>query len=185
MHRRAAQRMLAPLLNGLANMIACGTVSAVNAIGPLLRIQAYLLDDEVKDDIEHYETYGFSAHPKPGADVLAVFLNGDRSSGVTVSTPDRRYRPQNLVVGEVVVYDDEGKKIHITRDGIVIDGGGKPVTVKNTPYVRMETGLLEVTGEIVDRCDDIGKSMRLMREKYNTHHHPETGGTTLVPNEQI
>ena len=87
--------------------------------------------------------------------------------------------------GEVAVHDDLGQKVHLTRDGIVIDGAGLPVLFTNTPNIRMETDQLEVTGEIKDRCDSTGKTMSGMRQTYNNHHHNETQSVTLIPNEQM
>lgn len=49
--------------------------------------------------------------------------------------------------------------------------------------IRFQTALLEVTGEIKDLCDALGKTMQSMRQSYNAHGHADPqGGTTQPPN---
>ncbi len=187
MDERAFGRFLAPYARRLGNLLARGVVSVVNAAAKMQVLQVKLLAGEAKAGLEHFEPYGFTAHPHAGAEALAVFLDGDRSHGIVIVTPDRRYRLTGLAAGEVAIYDDLGQKVHLTRAGIVIDGAGLPVTITNTPKVRMETPLLEVTGEIEDRCDSDGVTMEGMRQTYNIHVHPENdgGGPTDQPNQQM
>lgn len=106
-------------------MLARCTVSAVNAASKLQGLQVRILAGEVKDAVEHLEPYGWTAHPKSGAEGLALFLDGDRSHGVVVCVADRRYRLTGLAAGEVAVHDDQGQKVHLTRDGVVIQTAKK------------------------------------------------------------
>lgn len=182
--------------NRLANLLARGFVRLVNAGLKMQGLQIGLMADETIDDIEHVEPYGFTSHPKAGAEAFAGFFDGDRSHGVVLCVADRRYRLKGLAEGEMAIYDDLGQKVHLTRAGIVIDGAGLPLVIQNVPTatvkaatkVRMETALLEVTGEIKDKCDSTGKTMSGMRNTYNTHTHPETntpGGNTNAPNQSM
>lgn len=189
-------KLMAPLRRSLGNMIARGVVTAVNSATKMQTLQIRLLADESKSDVEHFEPYGFTANPKPGAEEVALFPDGDRSHGVVIVVADRRYRLQGLESGEVALHDDQGQKVHLTRNGIVIDGAGKPLVIQNVPTatvkaatkVRLETPLLEVTGDIKDKCDSTGKTMVGMRSTYDAHTHPEnnnSGGSTNQPNQQM
>ncbi len=189
-------RLIAPYARRLSNMLARGTVAAVNAASKMQGLQLRLLADEVKDNVEHFEPYGFTSNPNGGAEAVAVFLDGDRSHGIAIVVADRRYRLIGLQTGEVALHDDQGQKVHLTRAGIVIDGGGLPLTIQNAPIVtvkaatkvRMETALLEVTGDIKDKCDSGGKTMAGMRMTYNSHTHNENnaaGGPTNTPNQAM
>lgn len=181
---RQLGRALAPLARGLQNMFSRGIVSAVNPAGKMQTVQIQLLTGEGKDNVEHFEPYGFTAHPHVGAEQATGFVEGDRSHGIVLIVADRRYRLTGFAAGEVAIYDDQGQKVHLTRNGIVIDGAGLPVTITNTPKVRMETERLECTGEIKDRCDSDGMTLEGMRTVYNTHTHPgDSGGTTGQPNQ--
>lgn len=133
MSERMMARMLAPLARGLGNMLARGTVVMAKSATKMQTLQVKLLSGEVKDGIEHFEAYGLTARSKSGAEHITLFMGGDRSHGVTIMVADRRHRPTGLEEGEVVLYDDLGHKVHLTRSGIVINGGGHVVTVTNTP----------------------------------------------------
>lgn len=189
-------KMMAPYARRISNMLARGTLAAVNAASKMQGLQLRLLAGEVKDSVEHFEPYGFTSNPKCGAEAVAVFLDGDRSHGIAIVVADRRYRLTGLQTGEVALHDDQGQKVHLTRAGIVIDGGGLPLTIQNAPTVtmkaatkvRMETALLEVTGDIKDKCDSGGKTMAGMRTTYNGHTHNENnaaGGPTNTPNQTM
>ena len=181
---RVIAQMMAPLQRAVANMAARATVVLVNSAGKMQRVQMRILNGEAKSELEHFEAYGITSHPLKGAEGVTLFFSGDRSHGVAILIGDRRYRLTGLAPGEVALYDDLGQKVHLTRSGIVINGAGLPVTITNTPKVRMETALLEVTGEIEDKCDSDGRTMSSMRTVFNGHTHPgDSGGTTGSPNQ--
>ena len=179
---RLIARMLAPLQRAVFNMLARGTVVLVDSSGKVQRMQLRLLNGEAKSNLDHAEIYGLTSRPLPGAEALAAFIGGDRSHGVAFIVGDRRYRLQGLESGEVALYDDLGHKVHLTRDGIVVDGAGQQIVFTNAPKARFEMDI-EATGEIKDKCDTTGKTMSGMRTTYNGHKHPETGSTTNVPNQ--
>jgi phage gp45-like len=150
------------------------------------KVQARVLSEEPLSNLNRIEPYGFSYRPKPGCQTYLLFPSGDRSYGVAIVIGDKRYQA-DLVEGEVALHDDQGQKVHLTRDGIVIDGAGKPVTYINTPKVRMETQLLEVTGEVKDRCDSSGRTMSGMRALHDshTHHENDAHGETNTPTQKM
>ena len=167
----------------LRNLISRCTVALANAGGKLQSLQIRMLAGEVKDGVEHLEPYGFTSCPHPGAEGVAVFPGGDRSHGVVVVLADRRYRLQGLKTGEMAIHDDQGQSVHLTRDGIVIKGAGKPVTVTDAEKLRVECPI-ECTHDITDKVDSGGSSMAAMRVTYNDHDHPgDSGGTTSKPNQ--
>jgi phage baseplate assembly protein V len=188
--------LLGPFVRRISNLVARGTVGAVDAGKKMQSLQVRLLAGETKDAVEHFEPYGFTSNPKTGAEGVALFMDGDRSHGVVIVVADRRFRLTGLVSGEAALYDDQGQKVHLTRNGIVIDGAGKDLTFQNAPTitmkaatkVRMETQLLEVTGNIKDNCDvPTGKTMAQMRTTYNghTHHENDVHGETNNPTQQM
>lgn len=183
---RQLGRALAPLARGLQNLFSRGVVSAVNSALKMQTVQIQLLTGEGKDNVEHFEPYGYTSHPHVGAEQVTGFVEGDRSHGIVLIVADRRYRLVGLAPGEMAIYDDQGQRVHLTRHGIVIMGAGKPVLITDTPKVRMECDL-DVTGDIKDRCDSIGRTMVGMRSIYNGHTHPEndSGGPTDQPNQSM
>jgi len=174
--------------------IGRGRMTAVNDGGNAQTMQVQLGTDEVRDGTPRLVEYGLTSVPPAGTDCVVLFLGGDRSTGVVVATGNQGARPKGLQGGEVCVYDDLGQMVHLTRAGIVVKGAGRPVTVEDTPEVtvkasgkvRLETPLLEVTGDIVDNAGRGGRSMASMRAVYDGHTHGGVtpgGADTAVPNQ--
>ncbi len=111
---------LVRLLARVQMMVSRGTISRVDDAPKVQELQVELLADETHEAIEHIQPYGLSSHPKPGAEVVMVAVGGIRSAGIVIAAGDRRYRLNGLQEGEVAIHDDQGQKVHLTRDGIVI-----------------------------------------------------------------
>lgn len=94
----------------IAMLVARATLAAVNDGLKLQGLQLRLMADEVKDGVERFQNYGFTAHPHAGAEALVLFLGGNRDHGVAVAVDDRRYRLAGLQPGEVAVYSDEDQE---------------------------------------------------------------------------
>lgn len=136
------------------NMLARGTVVLVDALKKMQSLQMRLTADELKDNAEHFEPYGFTSNPLAGAEVLTVFIGGDRSHAVVLVVADRRYRIQSLKPGEVAIYTDEGDKIHFKR-GRIIDIETGTLNIKATTAVNFETPVINQTGQIVSVGDQL------------------------------
>jgi phage gp45-like len=93
--------------------------------------------DEETQTLEHFHPYGFTAVPKPPdgkkkAEGVVIFPNGSRSHGLVIVVGDRRYRLTQSKPGEVAIHDDQKQKVHLTRAGIVLDGGPSKLPVNVT-----------------------------------------------------
>lgn len=119
MNERLVQKMLAPAQRRLQNLILRGTVALVNAATKMQTLQIRGLQGETLDGIEHFEPYGYTSRPLPGAEHVTLFVDGDRSHGITVVVADRRYRLQGLQAGEVALHDYQGQSMHMKRDGVI------------------------------------------------------------------
>lgn len=139
-------KLLAPLARRLGNMVARGAVSAVNSATKMQSLQLRLMADETKDNVEHFEPFGFTSRPLPGAEHVTVFMDGDRSHGITVVVADRRYRLTGLQDGEAALHDAYGNKAHFKRDGTLDVVASAKVQI-TSPLVTM-SGNLQVTGNI-------------------------------------
>ena len=138
----------------MKNMLARGTVVLVNAAKKLQGLQVRLTAGELKDGAEHFEPYGFTSNPLPGAEVLAAFIGGDRSHAVVLVAADRRYRIQAMASGEVAIYTDEGDYIHFKR-GRIIDIETQTLNIKATTAVNIDSPVINQTGEIVSQGDQV------------------------------
>lgn len=124
-------------------MFARGVLRGVNDANGRQQLQVELLKNEVRDDVEHMQNYGFTSHPL-GGDVAVAFLGGNREQGIVLVVDDRRYRIP-LQAGEVAMYDDQGNKIELLR-GMVKVTAVQHVEVA-APTIKL-IGDLEVVGNI-------------------------------------
>ncbi|ENG9444899.1 phage baseplate assembly protein V [Salmonella enterica] len=158
----------------LQNMVTRAVITAIDTVRKCQTAGLKLIAGEKKENVEHLEPYGFTSAAQNGAEAVVLFPGGDRSHGVAVVVADRRFRLKGLARGEVALYDDQGQSVTLTRAGIVINGGGKPVIFTNATKARFEMPI-ESTGDIRDNCDSSGKTMAEMRTTYNGHTHKENG----------
>jgi phage baseplate assembly protein V len=114
-------RMITPLRRAIGNMAMRATVTLVNSANKMQSLQVKLRGDEAKENIEHFEPYGFTSKPHAGSEAITLFFNGDRSHGVAIVVADRRYRLNVLADGEVALHDDLAQKVHLKRDRILIE----------------------------------------------------------------
>ncbi|HHA1285367.1 TPA: phage baseplate assembly protein V [Enterobacter roggenkampii] len=166
------------------SLIGRAVVKSIDAASKCQTVDVELVGGQPKSGIEHFEPYGFTSRAKSGAEAVVLFPDGDRSHAVVVSISDRRYRIKGLNTGEVAFYDDQGQTVTLTRNGIVVDGGGKVIIFKNAPKARFEMPV-ESTGSIKDFCDSSGQTMAEMRLVYNGHKHKENGNTTDTPDTEM
>lgn len=146
-------------------------------------VQIRALAGETKDGVERVQQYGISCVPLAGAQVLFIAQGGNRDHPVVFAVDDPRYRPKDLLAGEVVIYTDEGDKIYLKR-GNVIEVETVNFIVKASEKVRLETPRLECTGDIIDRVDGEGITINEMRDIYDTHTHTgDSGGSTSAPHQ--
>ncbi len=141
------RRALAPMTDRIRGMIARATISAVDDAPQVQAVQIEVLADEVQDGVESLHDYGFTSHPKPGAEAIVVYVGGTRSHGIVLKIEDRRYRLKALAEGEVAIFDDQGQKIHLKRDGIAIESPFK-VTI-DAPEVEVTADTVDVTADTV------------------------------------
>lgn len=142
---RAINKVTAPIARRVQLMVARGVLAIVNDATKMQGVQVQLLSGEVRD-MERFQNYGFIGNPKAGAEVVAVFVGGNRDHGLAIAIDDRRYRVKGLQPGEVAIYDDLGHKIILTRTGITIDGATHAINISNCPNVVVTGGDVTADG---------------------------------------
>lgn len=147
--------------------ISRAIVGLVNDSPKLQAVQVTLRAEEVRDQAEHFQHYGFTSVPLPGAEGIALAVGGSTDHAVLVNIDDRRYRKRDLLPGETCIYTRWGDYILIREGEIVIRHATK-VTV-DAPLVHF-TGNVTVAGSVVATGDVIGQGTSL-----HTHVH---GGVT-------
>lgn len=177
-----------PIVECIKNVLVKGVLSLIDSSKKMQTAQIMMLADETAD-LPYFEQYGFTSRPNPGAEVVASFYDGDRSHGVILCIADRRYRLTGLSSGEVAIYDDVGQSVVLSKSGVVVRGGGKPMKFTDTPEIDFDTPLARFSGDIVaaqEISDQSGtKSMSGMRSTFDSHDHNETQSVTTKPNQTM
>jgi phage gp45-like len=167
-------KLLGPMARRVGNLVARGKVLAANSASKMQTLQVALLAGETKDTVEHFEPFGFTSKPLAGAEHVTLFLDGDRSHGVTVVVADRRYRLQGLQDGEVALSNAFGHKVVLGEDFMELS---HPVEIRlNTPMVKVSQDM-HVAGTLTADVDVISGD-----KSGKTHTHPTGGGNTGTPN---
>ncbi|MGH1472851.1 phage baseplate assembly protein domain-containing protein [Yersinia proxima] len=182
---------LAKLYRQIKMMIGVGRVTGSHDGGSVQTVQ-YQTPLEVRSDTPRLAEFGFSSGLPAGTDVVIGFLGGDRSSAVIIGSNHQSSRHVGLSPGETVIYSQWGQYVKLTEAGIIIEANSQPVTVNNATEVtvnaavkvRLNTPLLEVSGDIVDNAGSNSTTLKTLREAYNAHNHQlknvQGGSATLT-----
>lgn len=159
---------------GLGNLLARAVLAGVQQ-NKLQVLQLQVLAGETKDGVELFEPYGHTGVALPGAESVVAFLDGGRTHAVALVQTDRRYRPTDLLPGEVALYNHEGTRV-------VLRNGGK-VEVLAATEVKVTTGkvILEADVDIIGNTTFTGTVSANGKRIDEAHRHNLSGGgTTLV-----
>lgn len=167
--------------------IGRGRISSVLDSGQVQRVQVKAGADETIDGVPRLAEYGFQSNPPVDSDGILLFLAGDRSNGVVIACGSQKYRMRGLQTGEVAISDDKGQSVYLSAAGIVVNGGGLPINITNSPFIEFDAPQAAFTGSVLiagdlrsnsnivangDISDQSGaKSMATMRSEYNSHTH--------------
>jgi len=156
------------LYRRIMSMMGIGKITLTNDAKNNQYIQVQMLPNQVQE-LRVAGMYGHASVAPTDSDAIVIFIAGDRQNGIVIGTVNQAARMKNLAEGESALYDDIGQYVHLTKAGIVINGGGLPVTINNTPLVTMDSNLI-VTGTIAD-LNAVNGTLGDLRDAHNDHHH--------------
>lgn len=170
---------LTRLYRRITMLVGIGRTTGVMSDDGATQKLQYKTPFDVKGSTLRMTEFGFSSGLPAGSDVLILSLGGDRSSQVIVATNHGSTRYGNLNPGETVIYDAQGKSILLGKDKLTVKCAGQDIevleaqnaTITASVKVRLETPMVESTGDIVDNCDTNKVSMKALRDAYNAHGH--------------
>lgn len=203
MDTRGIRSLLDPLARRVAMMVARCVVKMTSDAPAMQEVQASLLEGELRDGMERFQNYGFTSHPHPGAEGVAVFVGGGRDHGLVIAVDDRRYRIKSMKQGEVAIYTDEGDSIHLKRDRCIevttlnmLVNAPESYTVRTGAYtVEASQGIsYRTTGLTMQGIEggaataqitgglNVTEDVQAGAISLRSHTHPETNGAaTLQP----
>jgi len=155
MDMRVLGKLLAPIRRRISLLATRAVISLVDSQQAMQMLQIKGLADEILDDCEHFESYGFTSNPHPGAEGVALAAGGQRSHCIVVCVGDRRYRLRGLAAGEVAIYTDEGDWVWFKRGRRIAVTGGEEVSVATKRLLAEASESAQIVSpEIVATCDN-------------------------------
>ena len=158
--------LIAPVARRVRLLVTRAVVDRVNDSLRCQGLQVSLLSDELRDDVEHFQDYGFTSHPLVGAEGLFLAVGGNRSHGVVLGVTDRRYRPTNMSEGDVCLHTADGERVYLDRAGDLVNLGAKSAS----DFVALAADVLSELQSFKTDLDNV-KSM----VDSHTHNVPATG----------
>ena len=141
-------RLLAPLYRSLSLMVGRCLLIAANDTLQRQNVQVRLLADEVADDIEHYQSAGFTSVPLPGAVGLFLASGGKRSGLAAFLLENKEKRLKGLEPGDAAVYHiAEGHHLVLKKDGVALLVC-KRFEVQASDQVHFESPLATFSGRV-------------------------------------
>ncbi|MCO6414822.1 phage baseplate assembly protein [Siccirubricoccus sp. KC 17139] len=147
------------------------TTAPPNEAGVCQRLQVQFNDAELRE-IPSLQFYGFASSPKPDTDVLVLAVAGDGTNSLVLGSNDQRYRPRNMSVGEVRIYNEAGTYIQIKGGEVNIHAASKVNIV--TPETTM-SGKLTVEGDITSTSGDVKAGSVSLKQHVHINTQPGSG----------
>lgn len=174
---RTINKLVAPLKRRVMLMVGRAVLQLIDDAWKIQQLQLTGLAGEVLEKVERFQEYGFTSVPLPGAEAVLLAVGGDRAHGLVVGVEDRRYRLTGLEGGEVAIYDDQGQKVHIKRNGISVEGAN--IYLKSAGVIRIEGDGVEIHGDTYYQRDVNGLGERRTHTG-GTDYHDDTYTTGAV-----
>lgn len=195
------KRLIEPIKRKIFLSLGRAILKAINNSEGTQKIQVIALSGETITDIERFQEYGFETYPFIDAEAFAAFLNGNRDHGIVLCVHDRRYRPTDLVEGEICNYTDEdqesgGHRIHFKRGQIIeinckqaiinavdkAEINTKQANINATVQAKVTSPDTEVTGGTVKLASQAGMQ-KLLNDNFATLYDGHQHGGGVVPDQ--
>lgn len=154
--------MAGGLASRVLNMLARAVLQRVDPTTARQLLDVVVLAGENRQAVPYYEPYGFTGIALDGAKLLMGSVGGSRENLVCLSVCDDRYRPTDLVSGEVALYTDEGDRVALRRNGVLQLRAAEKVSL----------GIDNATDPVVRRSD-----LQAAVDAFNAHTHSIPAGT--------
>lgn len=143
--QRVIRDMVKPIKNSMLLMIGRGILLAADDSKKIQLIQASLLADEVKDQMESFGHYGFTSNPPAQSEIIMVSVGGSRDNGIAIASENRNLRLKGLASGESALYNGKSGK-HI----LLKESGNTEMTVEKLKISNANHEAVAVLSEFMD-----------------------------------
>lgn len=137
------KRAIDAIYQRLINMVAKCLISDADDSKDVQRVNAEILKNEKRRNIERFQEFGFTSNPTPDTEGVMLSLMGSRSHKVVIATENRSLRLKNLNPGESAIYDKDGNYVWLKNDG--------EIQVKTSTRVLLSVPLVEISADCLIR----------------------------------
>jgi len=116
----AMNRILAPIKREMRTMIVRGLVKIITEEAKIQTFQVESFQDDVRDDVEHFHTYGFKSHAPVNSEVIMLNVGGSNEHSVVVGVENREVLKEvpTLNEGDSIIYNKGGASLHLNDKNI-------------------------------------------------------------------
>lgn len=132
---KLVQRLVSPLARRVRLTVSRALVQLVDDTTLLQTVQLAVRADELRDQVERFQQYGFTSVPLPNAEAVLLLVGGDGDHPIVVAVEDRLIRPTGLLPGEWALYT----KAHGVRVKAVEADGSLELGTSPTDLVALST----------------------------------------------
>ena len=128
--RSGLERILEPIRIQVRNIVSRSLVQLVKDDKNIQLVQLSILKDEVKDNVERIQNYGFTSVPGKDAEAVVLFVNGNKDHGLVIACDQGKYRLKGLAEGDVAIYDKNDNYVKLTDSGIEVNSSNEKVIIR-------------------------------------------------------
>ena len=189
---KAIREVVKPLAKRVKLTVGKFVIEAIDDSKGLQLGKITLLADEVLDQIERIQEYGFTSVPVKGCEGIAVFVGGNRGNGSIIATDDRRFRPKDLGEGDTAIYTKDGVIIKLLNGGKKIEVisenevsiSTKKATINATDEATITTAKANVVSDNINLGSGAVEKLlkgETFQDFFNSHTHVDGTGSSTTP----
>ncbi len=146
----------------LRSLVRVGTLSTVKSDSGRQELQVGTLPEDVRDDVQYFEQYGFTSAPLPQAECIVLNVGGDTGHAVALAAGDRTVRPTDLSGSEVAMYHLNECSIRIQDDATVVLTTPQLASITINPDGSID--IAAAAGQTVNLSGTAGPALAVARE---------------------
>jgi phage baseplate assembly protein V len=146
---KTVQALIKPLQSKMNQLMSRGKIEQINDTPPFQQFQVSYGENDVQNQVERIQNFGFTAVPPKDSECVSLFLGGQKEFPVILAADHRESRLTGLKEGESAQYNSDGSKIHLKLGGeleIDLTPGGK---------LKIDNGTFELVSLIVELAEQV------------------------------
>ena len=145
------KNIVAPLARRVSLMVSRCTLNLIDDSKPTQTAQAEFYEQEVHEDAEIWQHFGFTSVPPKGSEGVALCLGGERQTPIVIATECKGNRLNNLKKGEAAIYSDCGDSLYLKNgNNTEIKTNNFNVNIKSISIKNDSCDLIDILSTLCD-----------------------------------